>query len=78
MGVDTLGAKALVWTDDKEQIQLTERCSTPQATATTHPRIEVAEHGVRIGCTFVTAAVIKRLHQEFESFKACKTKVVQP
>jgi hypothetical protein len=77
MGTDTLGAGILIYHDGATIKHADSRDSTTKLTTTT-PRVEVSERGIRVGCSFVTADVLRRLLRELDEFKRCKTKVIQP
>lgn len=78
-GIDLLGADILISTtapfaNDSAAM----RYRHTSAEGSSYPRIEISQHGLRIGCTFITKDAIKSLSQELEKFEKSRTHVVQP
>lgn len=80
MGIDVLGADVLIVLQYRQD---SDGCTTAEfvhasARGTQMPRVEIAHHGVRIGCSFVTADALELIAKEYEKFGKERTRVVQP
>lgn len=79
-GIDVLGADVLIDLQYRQDTKsgIASELIHVSSSGTNSPRFEIANNGIRIGCSFVTTAALELIVKEYEKFNKTRTHVVQP